>query len=107
MGKYPMEQWEVKHRGLLHCVIDDRGGRVADMYSNFFSRDVLNRRINLIVAAPDLLNACEAVVEALEPGNPHYLGCGFCFAKVGHNGEWCPMPLVQAAITKAKREWHE
>ena len=55
----------------------------------------------LIAAAPELLEACKAVVANLVDEN----GCNWCDCAVwvgnGH-ADWCPIPSAIAAISKAE-----
>lgn len=99
------------------AILAENGFQVATIY---FSRsrgkegreeDVYSRgNANAISAVPDMIEALEAIVEAdidsiVDAGDlgshrtDHVcLGCGSSF----EHGEGCPIPLVSAALSKAK-----
>ncbi len=71
--------------------------------------DWAERRAHLIVAAPDMLRALEAMVDKANLKELFGRGgeCLLCEQEWSDHEDWCPVPAAQAAIAKAKGDDNE
>lgn len=86
---------------------------VADVHADEFDENEAEANARLIAAAPDLLAACEALVDGRQETNTDYTGlnrcCLLCDAwanresAIVHTTD-CPVGMAQKAIARAKGE---
>jgi hypothetical protein len=88
--------WHVSHsqQGWDALVYDTHSRLVATVNC---MRDDGDKLADFIAAAPDLLAACEALVDELSPGD----GCNGCGWSYGHN-DTCVVLAALLTIAKAK-----
>ncbi len=86
------ELWKIVDEGELQVYIYGQNGTYVAEVSSDAGSEEARTNAALIVAAPDLLEACYAAVEVLE------CNCG------GQCEGSCTKGIIAAAITKAKRK---
>jgi hypothetical protein len=95
-------QPHILYRGLI-CVLERSPDRwtsvVVDDDTGHSCADDIEANAKLIAAAPDLLAACEALVELEKPTAMAL--CSYCGK--ADCGPYCPVALARKALAKAKQ----